>query len=91
MRETPGWADFIAEMGRARQEAVDALVAGHPNRYGERGDDEKRAMIHAITTIMKFPEAVERAAERAKVAVKRMEDLHASMVADRDIHETFQL
>ena len=46
------------------------MVAGTPNRYGERGDDEKRAMIHAFNMVLRVHSDVEHDAKMANNAVR---------------------
>lgn len=65
----PAVKDLFHEMRTVRDEVVGQLIAGTPNRYHERGDDEKRAMIHVLNTILRFPDGVRRDAEKAKRAL----------------------
>ena len=66
---TPAWGDFAHMVKRGREGVVHDLIAGSPNRHGERGDDEKRAMIRAFDTILALPISVERDAEAARASL----------------------
>lgn len=74
MVECPAWSDFSHMVERARDSVIRELVAGTPNRYGERGDDEKRAMIHAFNTILRMPDDI---AHDADVALKALRECEA--------------
>ena len=73
MVDTPGWSDFSDMVRRSRDGVVRDLVAGLPNRYGERGDDEKRAMIHAFNIILRMYDDVVHDANTALKIVRECE------------------
>ena len=64
------WSDFIGMVQRSRDSVVRELIAGTPNRYGERGDDEKRAMIHVFNIILRMPDDIEHDANIALKAIR---------------------
>ncbi len=68
---SPAWADFAYMVERSRTSIVRELISGAPNRYGERCDDEKRAMIHAFDTILSLPIGIKRDAEQARDNINR--------------------
>lgn len=69
MVESAPWGDFVGSIVRARDGIIRELVAGTPNRYGERGDDEKRAMIHAFNMVLRVYSDVEHDANAARAAL----------------------
>ena len=73
MVETAAWGDYISMVQRSRDGIVHELIAGTPNRYGERGDDEKRAMIRVFDTILALPISVERDAEMAQESITKFQ------------------
>ena len=56
---------------RSRTGVVKELIAGTPNRQGEPGDNEKRAMIRVYDTNLALPLSVERDAAQAREAMNR--------------------
>jgi hypothetical protein len=78
MVECSAWGDYISMVQRSRDGIVHELVAGTPNRYGERGDDEKRAMIRVFDTILALPISVERDATLAQESITKFQSQRAS-------------
>ena len=70
MVESAPWGDFTNAVRGCRDGIIRELVAGTPNRYGERGDDEKRAMIHAFNMVLRVHSDVEHDAKMANDAVR---------------------
>ena len=71
MMGTQAWGDFTGQIVKARDGIIQDLIVGTPNRYKERGDDEKRAMIHVLNVVLDTPLAVERDARHAVEAMRR--------------------
>ena len=71
MTGSPAWGDFAGLVVKARDAIIRDLIAGTPNRYKERGDDEKRAMITAMNLILDLPLKVEGDARTAAEAMRQ--------------------
>lgn len=67
--QSPAYGDLVKEIVTARDNILESLVKGTPNKYKERGDNEKRAMIHAFNTILSFNDRVQHDAAEARLAM----------------------
>jgi hypothetical protein len=67
------WSEMVQLIVRSRDGVIAELCKGTPNRYNERGDDEKRAMIYAFNIVLGLPVEVERQGAEARRAVTEFE------------------
>ena len=73
MVDQAAWSDFIGMVKRSRDSVVGELITGVPNRYGERGDDEKRAIIYAFNIVLRLYDDIEKDNNNALQIIREYE------------------
>ena len=73
MVEQTACSDFIGMVQRSRDAVVRELITGVPNRFGERGDDEKRAVIYAFNIVLRLYDDVKKDSDNALKIIREYE------------------
>ena len=78
VRHLPAWHDYLARMRSLHDTYVNELLTGTLDKYGISRDDEKRAVLHVLRTMLTYPDVVRDTFEKRRVEVERAEALHAA-------------